>query len=137
MGRRLEKKSAYIISTASWIVFMLAILLVPQGARLPVYIIAFGVGLGVSSAHVLLNAMGPDVVEVDELLSGQRQEELRRRRAVDRIEPHEMRIAGDRETRSNGARYGTPNDVTIGRRGSPVRPAAVGHAGRAQLRPLH
>ena len=74
MGRRLEKKTAYIISTASWVIFMLVILLVPPGAKLPTYIIAFGVGLGVSSAHVLPNAMSPDVIEVDELMSGQRQE---------------------------------------------------------------
>lgn len=74
MARRLEKKTAYIIATASWIVFMLAILLIPQGAKLPVYIVAIGVGLGVSSAHVLPNAMSPDVVEMDELVSGERQE---------------------------------------------------------------
>jgi GPH family glycoside/pentoside/hexuronide:cation symporter len=74
MARRLEKKNAYIIATASWVVFMLAILLIPQGAKLPVYIVAIGAGLGVSSAHVLPNAMSPDVLEVDELMSGERQE---------------------------------------------------------------
>jgi GPH family glycoside/pentoside/hexuronide:cation symporter len=74
MARRLEKKTTYIIATASWIVFMLAILLVPRGAKVPTYIIAFGVGLGVSSAHVLPRAMSPDVIEVDELMSGRRQE---------------------------------------------------------------
>jgi len=74
MARRFEKKNAYIIATVSWIVFMLAILLIPQGAKVPVYIVAIGVGLGVSSAHVLPNAMSPDVIEVDELMSGQRQE---------------------------------------------------------------
>ena len=74
MARRLEKKTAYIISTAFWIVCMLAILLVPPGAKVPAYIIAFCVGLGVSSAHVLPNAMSPDVIEVDELMSGRRQE---------------------------------------------------------------
>lgn len=74
MGRRLEKQQAYIISAASWVVFMLAILLVPQGGRIAAYFIALGVGLGVSSAHVLPHAMSPDVVEIDELMSGQRQE---------------------------------------------------------------
>ena len=74
MARRMEKKTAYIISTATWIVFMLAIMVVPPRAKLPAYIIAFGVGLGVSSAHVLPRAMSPDVIEVDELMSGQRQE---------------------------------------------------------------
>jgi GPH family glycoside/pentoside/hexuronide:cation symporter len=74
MARRMEKKNAYIVCAATWVLFMLAILFVPQGGRLPVYVIALGVGLGVSSAHVLPNAMGPDVIEVDELMSGQRQE---------------------------------------------------------------
>jgi GPH family glycoside/pentoside/hexuronide:cation symporter len=74
MARRLEKKTAYIVATATWVAFMLAIWFIPQGARLPVYIVALGVGLGVSSAHVLPSAMSPDVIEVDELMSGERQE---------------------------------------------------------------
>jgi Na+/melibiose symporter-like transporter len=74
MSNRLEKKTAYIISAATWVFFMLGILLIPQGATIPVYIVAVGVGLGVSSAHVLPSAMSPDVVDVDELMSGERQE---------------------------------------------------------------
>lgn len=74
LARRLEKKTAYIIAAASWAVVMLAILLVPQGAKAPAYVIAALAGFGVSAAHLLPRAMEPDVLEVDELMSGRRQE---------------------------------------------------------------
>jgi GPH family glycoside/pentoside/hexuronide:cation symporter len=74
LARRLEKKTAYIIAAATWALVMLTILLVPQGARAPVYIVAALAGFGVSAAHILPSAMSPDVLEVDELMSGRRQE---------------------------------------------------------------
>jgi GPH family glycoside/pentoside/hexuronide:cation symporter len=74
LSRRLEKKTAFIIATASWSIIMLGILLVPQGAVTPAYVIAALTGFGVSSAHLLPRAMSSDVLEVDELMSGKRQE---------------------------------------------------------------
>jgi len=74
LARRLEKKTAYIIAAATWTVVMLSILLVPRGAKPPAYAIAALAGFGVSAAHVLPSAMSPDVLEVDELMSGRRQE---------------------------------------------------------------
>jgi GPH family glycoside/pentoside/hexuronide:cation symporter len=74
MARRWEKKTAFIISIGSWAVVMLGTLLVPQGARALVYLVAVLVGLGVSAAHVLPTAMSADTLEVDELASGKRQE---------------------------------------------------------------
>jgi len=74
LARRLEKKTAFIIATASWVAVQLSILLIPQGAKLLAYGVALAAGLGVSSAHVLPSAMSPDVLEVDELMSGRRQE---------------------------------------------------------------
>jgi len=74
LAQRLEKKTAFIIATASWVAVQLSILLIPQGARVLAYVVAFAAGLGVSSAHVLPSAMSPDVLEVDELMSGRRQE---------------------------------------------------------------
>jgi GPH family glycoside/pentoside/hexuronide:cation symporter len=53
---------------------MLALLLVPQGARPMVYPIAVLVGPGVAAAHALPTAMSADTLDVDELNSGQRQE---------------------------------------------------------------
>ena len=74
LAKRMEKKHAYIVTTAGWVLVMLALLPVPQGAKVPVYVIAALAGLGVASAHVLPNAITPDVMEVDELMSGRRQE---------------------------------------------------------------
>ncbi|UCC62930.1 MAG: MFS transporter [Anaerolineae bacterium] len=74
LSQRLEKKTAFIIATASWAVIMLSILLVPKDAVAVAYVIAALTGFGVSSAHLLPTAMSPDVLEVDELMSGKRQE---------------------------------------------------------------
>ncbi|MBN2392264.1 MAG: MFS transporter [Anaerolineae bacterium] len=74
LAKRMEKKSAYIVTTATWVLVMLAILPVPQGVKIPIYIVAALAGFGVSSAHVLPTAISTDVLEVDELMSGQRQE---------------------------------------------------------------
>ncbi|MBN1246654.1 MAG: MFS transporter, partial [Anaerolineae bacterium] len=74
LSHRLEKRQAYTISMASWAVVMLSIFLVPQGAKAPVYVLGALAGFGVSAAHVIPSAMTPDVMEVDELMSGRRQE---------------------------------------------------------------
>jgi GPH family glycoside/pentoside/hexuronide:cation symporter len=72
--RRWEKKTAFMVATASWAVVMLALLFVPQGARHLVYPIAVLVGPGVAAAHALPTAMSADTLDVDELNSGKRQE---------------------------------------------------------------
>ncbi len=74
MSRRWEKKTAFIVSMASWAAVMLGLFFLPQGARSLGYLAAVLVGLGVSAAHVLPTAMSADVVDVDELVSGKRQE---------------------------------------------------------------
>ncbi len=74
LAKRMEKKNAYIVTTVAWVLVMLALLPVPQGAKVPLYILAALAGLGVASAHVLPNAITPDVMEIDELMSGRRQE---------------------------------------------------------------
>lgn len=74
MARRWEKKTAFIIATASWAVVMLGLLIVPEGAKQFVYPIAVLVGPGVAAAHALPTAMSADTLDVDELNSGQRQE---------------------------------------------------------------
>jgi GPH family glycoside/pentoside/hexuronide:cation symporter len=74
LSDRFEKKQAYIIAAGTWIIVMVALFFVPRGAKIPIYIIAALAGFGVSAAHVIPSAMSPDVLEVDELMSGQRQE---------------------------------------------------------------
>ena len=74
MSRRWEKRTSFIVSMASWAVVMIGLFLVPPGARLLAYLAAVLVGPGVSAAHVLPTAMDADVLDVDELASGRRQE---------------------------------------------------------------
>ena len=74
LSDRFEKKQAYIIAAGTWIVVMIALFFVPKNVGIPIYIIAALAGFGVSAAHVIPTAMSPDVLEVDELMSGQRQE---------------------------------------------------------------
>jgi GPH family glycoside/pentoside/hexuronide:cation symporter len=74
LSRRLEKKTAFIIATASWALLMVGVLFVPRGATTLTYVIAALTGFGVSSAHLLPTSMITDVLEVDELMSGKRQE---------------------------------------------------------------
>jgi GPH family glycoside/pentoside/hexuronide:cation symporter len=74
LARRLEKKTAYIIAAATWAVVMLTILLIPQGGKALAFILAPLSGFGVAAAHLLPSAMMPDVLEVDELMCGRRQE---------------------------------------------------------------
>ncbi|MBN1260475.1 MAG: MFS transporter [Anaerolineae bacterium] len=74
LSRRFEKKLSYIIATTSWALIMIAIFLIPQGAKLPAYVLGALAGFGVAAAHVIPSAMSPDVMEVDELMSGHRQE---------------------------------------------------------------
>jgi GPH family glycoside/pentoside/hexuronide:cation symporter len=74
LARRYEKKTAYILAASSWAVLMLLTLLVPQGARTPVFILCGLSGLGIAAIHLMPSAMLPDVIEVDELSSDSRQE---------------------------------------------------------------
>ena len=74
LSRRLEKKTAYLIGAGSMAVLMLLTLLLPQGAKLLGYLVGGLAGFGISAIHLLPASMLPDVIEVDELVSGQRQE---------------------------------------------------------------
>ncbi len=74
IGHRWDKKTAYIISIGSWLVVMLSILLVPQGARTLAYVVAVLVGPGIAAAHALPRAMSADTLDVDQVQSGLRQE---------------------------------------------------------------
>jgi glycoside/pentoside/hexuronide:cation symporter, GPH family len=74
LARKFEKNTAYIIAAGSWAVVMLATLLLPPGARIAAYAICALSGFGIAAIHLLPAAMLPDVIEVDELASGRRQE---------------------------------------------------------------
>ncbi|HTP11722.1 MAG TPA: MFS transporter [Anaerolineae bacterium] len=74
LARKLDKRRAYIIGMSFWVFVQLLILTVqPQQVEL-ILALAVLAGLSVSTAHVLPDAIFPDVIEWDELRTGRRQE---------------------------------------------------------------
>jgi glycoside/pentoside/hexuronide:cation symporter, GPH family len=74
LSHRLGKHIAYIIGMVFWAGVQIGIFLVQPGQITLVLWMSFLAGLSVSAAHVLPDAMFPDVIEWDELRTGRRQE---------------------------------------------------------------
>jgi GPH family glycoside/pentoside/hexuronide:cation symporter len=74
LSHRLGKHIAYIIGMVFWAGVQMGIFLVQPGQVSLVLWMAFLAGLSVSAAHILPDAMFPDVIEWDELRSRRRQE---------------------------------------------------------------
>ena len=74
LAHRLGKHIAYIIGMVFWAAVQIGIFLVQPGQVPLVLWMAFLAGLSVSAAHILPDAMFPDVIEWDELRTGRRQE---------------------------------------------------------------
>ncbi|MCX6031241.1 MAG: MFS transporter [Chloroflexi bacterium] len=62
------------VGVAWWALVMLSLAFLPSNARIAVYILPALAGLGVASAHVIPWSIVPDVIEADELATGQRRE---------------------------------------------------------------
>jgi GPH family glycoside/pentoside/hexuronide:cation symporter len=74
LSRHEGKHIAYIIGMVFWAGVQIGIFLVRPGQITLVLWMAFLAGLSVSAAHILPDAMFPDVLEWDELRTGRRQE---------------------------------------------------------------
>jgi GPH family glycoside/pentoside/hexuronide:cation symporter len=74
LSHRLGKHIAYIIGMVFWAGVQIGIFMVRPGQITLVLWMAFLAGLSVSAAHILPDAMFPDVIEWGELRSGYRQE---------------------------------------------------------------
>jgi len=74
LSGRLNKRSAYMIGMSFWAVVQMLIILVWPGQIALVLVLAALAGLSVSTAHVLPDAIFPDVIEWDELRTRQRHE---------------------------------------------------------------
>ena len=70
----LDKRRAFILGSLSWIVVLLGIYALPPDQVLWAYLLAGLSGSGIATAYVLPWSMVPDVVEYDQLQSGQRRE---------------------------------------------------------------
>ena len=74
ISKVLDKRKAFIIGTAAWILVMLGIFSIgPQQVGFA-YLLAGLSGFGIATAYVVPWAMIPDVVEYDQIRSGQRRE---------------------------------------------------------------
>jgi GPH family glycoside/pentoside/hexuronide:cation symporter len=74
VSKRLDKRWAFIWGTISWIVVLLAIFSLGSGQLILAYLLAALSGSGIATAYVIPWAMVPDVVEYDQVRSGQRRE---------------------------------------------------------------
>ncbi|MEN0061743.1 MAG: MFS transporter [Myxococcota bacterium] len=74
LSRRVGKTGAYIAAMVSWALVQLGLFFVAPGDVTLALSLALGASLGVSAAHVLPDAMIPDVVDVDEVETGERNE---------------------------------------------------------------
>jgi len=74
LARRLDKRRAFILGSASWIIVLLGIFTI-QPSQVPLaYLLAALSGAGIATAYVIPWAMVPDVVEYDQVRTGQRRE---------------------------------------------------------------
>ncbi|MBN2003287.1 MAG: MFS transporter [Anaerolineae bacterium] len=74
LARRLSKRIAYIIAMTFWAVLMMFVPWIPAGHYTIALIMAVLIGISVSAAHVLPDAIFPDVIDWDELRTGKRHE---------------------------------------------------------------
>lgn len=74
LSRRLNKRDAYIIGMSFWALVQMVIFMLQPGEIGLILFLAVLAGLSVSTAHVLPDAIFPDVIEWAELRYGRRQE---------------------------------------------------------------
>ncbi|QEQ01329.1 MFS transporter [Thermosynechococcus sp. CL-1] len=74
VSRRIGKKAVYYMGMALWMIAQAGLFLLQPGQTTLVYICAILAGFGVSTAYLVPWSMIPDVIDLDELNSGQRRE---------------------------------------------------------------
>jgi GPH family glycoside/pentoside/hexuronide:cation symporter len=74
VARRLDKRRAFILGTASWIVVLLGIAALRADQVMLAYALAALSGAGIATAYVIPWAMVPDIIECDQLETGRRRE---------------------------------------------------------------
>jgi len=74
MSNRFNKHIAYIIGMSFWALVQLLIFTIQPGQITYILVLAALAGISVSTAHVLPDALFPDVIEWDELRTSRRQE---------------------------------------------------------------
>lgn len=72
--RRVGKKAVYFMGMSLWIMAEIGLFFLQPGQISQMYILAVMAGCGVSTAYLIPWSMIPDVIELDELQTGQRRE---------------------------------------------------------------
>ncbi len=76
ISQKVGKKAVYFMGTGFWIISQAGLFLLQPGQNALLYFLAILAGLGVSTAYLVPWSMLPDVIELDELETGQRREGL-------------------------------------------------------------
>jgi GPH family glycoside/pentoside/hexuronide:cation symporter len=74
VARRLDKRRAFILGTLSWIVVLLALFGLQSDQVALAYLLAALAGSGIATAYVIPWSMVPDIIEYDQISTGQRRE---------------------------------------------------------------
>ena len=72
--KKFDKKIVYFMGTGVWIIAQIGLFLLQPGQVTFMFILAIMAGFGVSVAYLIPWSMVPDVIELDELETGQRRE---------------------------------------------------------------
>jgi glycoside/pentoside/hexuronide:cation symporter, GPH family len=74
LSQKLGKKVVYFLGTSLWIVSQAGLFMLQPGQVVWMYVLGIMAGCGVSTAYLIPWSMLPDVIELDELNTGQRRE---------------------------------------------------------------
>ena len=74
LARRLDKRRAFILGAAVWMAVLLGIAALRPEQVAPAYALAVLSGFGIATAYVIPWAMVPDIIEHDQLRTGERRE---------------------------------------------------------------
>jgi len=76
LSLRIGKKRTYYIGTSIWVVAQVVLIFLPKSNVYLLFIMSVFTGMGVGCTFLMPNVMIPDVIELDELETGQRREGL-------------------------------------------------------------
>ncbi|MBW4616771.1 MAG: MFS transporter [Desmonostoc vinosum HA7617-LM4] len=74
LSKKVGKKLVYFLGMSSWIIAAAGLYFLQPGQLVLMYIMAIMSGIGVSTAYLVPWSMIPDIIELDELQTGQRRE---------------------------------------------------------------
>jgi glycoside/pentoside/hexuronide:cation symporter, GPH family len=74
LAARVGKKAVYMMGNALWMIAEIGLFMLKPGQTTMLYALGVVIGMGVSTAYLIPWSMIPDVIELDELKTGQRRE---------------------------------------------------------------